>query len=73
MQYRPLPVNQVVALADALVGLCTNLEALNTIAKSAKGGHMEAVQVLWFCRVLKEDALTCLTATYPDGCDDLDE
>ncbi len=70
MQYRPLSVSRVVAIADAMLRLCANLEALSTAASSTPKGQMEALQVLWFCRVLKEDALVCLAATCPDEADE---
>lgn len=70
MQYRPLSTRRVVAIADAMLRLCANLEALSTTANSTPRGQVEALQVLWFCRVLKEDVLVCLAATCPDEADD---
>lgn len=70
MQYRPLSVNRVIAIVDAMLRLCSNLEVLNAAASSTQTGKLDAWEVIWFCRVLKEDVLVCLNATCPDEADD---
>ncbi|HTQ71691.1 MAG TPA: hypothetical protein VMH92_09395 [Acidocella sp.] len=39
-------------------------------AGDAHNGQMEAVQVLWFCKALKLDAMVCLRATNPNETDE---